>query len=410
MHIWIVSNGEPLPLDAGSPRLRRMGMLAQFLQEQNNEVDWFSSTFHHYLKIQRAAADSAVTIAPEYRIQLIHAPGYPDGVSLARVRHQRIMGRQFTRIAGTLPKPDIIVATLAPLPLSDAAVSYGRVHRIPVIIDIRDLWPDIFLERIPGPLQPLGRPYLQIIRRGVGKTLAQASGLWGVTADFLQYGLDLAGRTHRSTDGVFHTSYPRWALEKALVDFPKHWASHGLSAADFLVVFLGSFSRQFILGPVWEAARLLQSHQNIRFVLCGSGPLLAEAQAMAKTLDNITVPGWVNEPAIHSLLATAGAGLAPYASSQNFIRNTPNKFSEYLSADLPVLVNIPGTMAGLLEEYTAGSRYRDGGELAQQITRLADDASLRRQQREGAARLYEEHFRADKVLTGMVEHLHRMVP
>ncbi len=401
MHLWIVSNGEPLPVDAGPPRLRRMGMLARYLQTHQWQVDWFSSTFHHYLKEQRAAEDREVTVAPGYRIQLIHTPGYPSGVSLARLRYQKIMAARFLARAKNLPDPDIILATLAPLQLSRAAVEYGRERNIPVIIDIRDLWPDIYLERIPELLQPVGRPYVQSIRRGVGRTLAQATGLWGVTDAFLQYGLDLAGRQKRDEDHVFHTSYVPWERTQALADFARFWSPHGLKQDDFLVVFLGSFSRQFILGPVWSAARQLSDRKDIRFVMCGNGPLLSEAQGVARETGNIILPGWVEEPAIQSLLAAAGVGLAPYAHSVNFTLNAPNKFSEYLSGDVPVLVNIPGTMAELLAAYGGGSQYQDAEQLARQICALADDPGFLQQQRHGAARLFAERFSADTVLAAM---------
>ena len=53
MKVWIVSTGEPLPIDGENVRLRRMGSLAEYLVKRGNEVVWFSSSFEHYKKHQR---------------------------------------------------------------------------------------------------------------------------------------------------------------------------------------------------------------------------------------------------------------------------------------------------------------------------------------------------------------------
>lgn len=50
MNIWIVSEGEPLPIDGESVRLRRMGQLSQLLSEKGHDVHWFCSNYHHYKK------------------------------------------------------------------------------------------------------------------------------------------------------------------------------------------------------------------------------------------------------------------------------------------------------------------------------------------------------------------------
>ena len=53
MKLWIVSVGEPLPVDGDNTRLRRMGNLASFATQNDVHVDWFSVSFDHYKKIQR---------------------------------------------------------------------------------------------------------------------------------------------------------------------------------------------------------------------------------------------------------------------------------------------------------------------------------------------------------------------
>ena len=43
MIVWLVTVGEPLPTDPGSPRLLRAGILAGLLAEKGHVVHWWSS-------------------------------------------------------------------------------------------------------------------------------------------------------------------------------------------------------------------------------------------------------------------------------------------------------------------------------------------------------------------------------
>ena len=68
MKIWIVSVGEPLPTDGANVRLRRMGNLAAFIAEnEENQVDWFSVSFEHYKKKQRVHKDTVISVRDNYR-------------------------------------------------------------------------------------------------------------------------------------------------------------------------------------------------------------------------------------------------------------------------------------------------------------------------------------------------------
>ena len=47
----------------------------------------------------------------------------------------------------TKEKPDLIYVSFPPIETSLAAVVYAKINKIKIIIDVRDLWPEIFLIR-----------------------------------------------------------------------------------------------------------------------------------------------------------------------------------------------------------------------------------------------------------------------
>ena len=405
--VWIVSNGEPLPIDAGGQRLRRMGLLASYLSGQGSQVHWFCSTFHHYDKKQRADANQDVQRNKHYWIHLLKAKGYQGSVSLARLSHQRAIAAGFLKKAQALSPPDVILATLAPLPFSKAAVRYGLEHQVPVIVDIRDLWPDLYKEMVPAGFSFLLAPYLYAARRGLTWITNRASSLWGVTPGFLQYGLNAAGRKQQPLDGVFHTAYPRWNHREAKKRFDVDWKPLGIHPDDFLVVFIGQLNRQFSFDPVIEAARLLAGQEKIRFVFCGGGEQAVRLKEKTKDIPVIWA-GHKGEGELKSLLSAASLGLAPYRNSANFRLNAPNKFSEYLSASLPVLTSLKGTMAAYAKQYGCGGAYGDGQELAEMIASYAEGPDRYRLAREGGNRLYEDHFEAGQVMKAMGDRLKKV--
>jgi glycosyltransferase involved in cell wall biosynthesis len=408
LNIWIVSDGEPLPSDEGAARLRRMGMLSSLLSERGHEVHWFSSSFHHYKKIQRSTNDKDIKVDNKFIVHLLKTKGYKKNISINRILHYRNLAKKFLYKAKLLEKPDIIIATLAPLELSKKVVNYGEENGIPTIIDIRDLWPEIFEEMLPKWSSILVKPYIKYAKHNLEKTLKKSSSIIGVTPQFLEYGLNIANLIKRKYDSVFYTSYKPRDLSGYKDNFEREWKEYNFIKNDFYVVFLGNFGKQFVIDPLIDAAERLKKYPNIKFVLCGIGDSLDNIKKKSRQLDNVILPGWIEEEKILSLLSVSSIGIAPYRDSINFTRNTPNKFGEYLSASLPVFLGVNGIMEELVNSYKCGLKYNNSIDLAENIEELyldqrkLDDMSI------NAYKLYNEKFNAEKEYLKFVEHLEQV--
>lgn len=409
MNIWIVSDGEPLPTDDGNVRLRRMGLLAEVLYQSGYEVHWFSSAFHHYKKKHRSKNDKDIKVKDNYIIHLLSTKGYRKNVSMSRIFHHKKLSRKFSLNTKELQRPDIIIATMAPLEVSKAVIQYGENNNVPVIIDIRDLWPEIFNEVVPKWGRILIKPYIWFCKSQLRSILRKSTAIIGVTPQFLDYGLNVAKLNKREFDQVFYTSYKPRNISLYLNDFNKHWLKFGLKSTDFIVVFLGNFGRQFVLEPIIEAADKLKEYKNIKFVLCGVGESFDKINKISSNLENVVLPGWIEEEQILSLLSASSIGIAPYRNSVNFTNNTPNKFGEYLSASLPIILGVEGIMAELVFEYKCGDVYKDSDELTHIIERLFSDRELLINMSENANKLYEERFNADKVYVELSKHLQKIL-
>ena len=404
MKIWLVKAGEALPCDEPKDRLKRMGLLAEELERRGHHVTWFNSTFNHSRKVQRCDEDKTINISERYQIKLIRSNSYKN-VSLARIKHHIETAKKFKALAYSMQKPDVILCSMPTIELAEEAVEYGRKMNIPVVIDIRDLWPDIFSEALPTYARPIIRPYIFYSRKRLSKLLSKSYAITGLTNEFLDWGLSYANRDITENDKVFNMAY-KSVISKIQNPY-EEWKM--LKNEDFVICFFGHLGRQFNFDPVIEAARLLQKEKGIKFVICGNGESLPKLTESTEGLENIFFPGWINQKQIQSLLNIASVGIAPYKKSINFTMNVPNKFGEYLSAGLPVILGVDGAMHRLVKENNCGYMYENSQQLAEIILKIKNNNEEKVIMSENAKKLYSKEFDAEKVYGNLVSYLEGIV-
>jgi len=414
MRIWLVQPGEPLPTDGDSPRLLRTGQLAAELARRGHDVTWWATTFRHATKTQRAARDAQLEIAANYRIMLLHSPGYASNVSLRRFVDHRIVGRRFRDWARREQRPDIIQCAFPPIELAFETARYAAERDVPWVIDARDMWPDIYVEAVPALLQPVARLLLRPDFRMTRVAFAGADAITGHAPGFVQWGLQYAARARTELDLDIPFGYPSVRPDPAASErADREWRSLGVGATanEFNICFFGTFAarEEVDLVTVIAAARVLQQRApHVRFVLCGVGPSSERIRALADGLGNVVLPGWVDFPHIWTLLRASQLGLLPYLSSRDFALSIPNKAVEYLSGDLPILTSLKdGYLHGVLEQAGCGRFYTggDADSLVQAVLAACSAGAQLSQERQAAARLYEARFAEPIVNDRLIDHL-----
>jgi glycosyltransferase involved in cell wall biosynthesis len=404
MLVWLIKDGEPVPSEP-DVRPMRASMAAEGLERRGHSVVWWASNFSHQRKAMRAPPyDTTARIPPSLELRLIHAGTYQRNVSLARVRQHRRLAARFVELAMAAPRPDVIVCAMPTLDVARAALKVARARDIPLIFDIRDLWPDVFLNLVPDILRPAMRTLLRLWHRSIGRVLRGADGLIAVSPGYLEWGLRRARRARRPSDAVFHIGY----------DDPfRHDAATALavsSAPTVRCLFVGSFGRSYDLTLVCDVAQRLadEGATDIAFDLVGAGEQYEEVARRAESLPNLRLHGWIGRAALVQALAAADVGLVPCTSVGDTMNN---KIFEYMSAGLPIVSSLDGDTARLIAEHDIGAHYprRDADQLHAAITRLARDSELRARQALNARRLYEARFSADVIYDHYARHIEGVV-
>ncbi|MCA9232418.1 MAG: glycosyltransferase family 4 protein [Planctomycetales bacterium] len=421
MRIWLITVAEPLPIDSENARLLRTGILAEALAAKGHEVVWWTSTFDHFAKKNRFGEDTCVTVRDGYEVRMLYGNEYKKNISLARIRNHRQVAKAFWRLASEAEPPEVILCSMPTVELSLAAARFGGQRSIPVLLDLRDLWPDIFVDHVPRLLRPVVNWATVSMRRDLAEACRSAFGLVGMTEEFLDWGLEYAGRPRHTYDQVIPLAYrrdppPVAALDKANAFWKEK--KIGIEPEEFVVCFFGNLSKRYELHNVIHAAKLLNKRSvRCRFVLCGKGEDMANCQRLAAGQDNVCFPGWVGAAEIWTLMRKSKLGIVPYPSSRDFVRSIPNKAIEYLSAGLPIITSLSGTLQKLVETEACGVRYQNGDAemLADAVAGLATDPGLLAQMSANAEKLFADRFVAEKVYPQLIScleelaHRHRRV-
>jgi len=416
VRIWLVEISDFLPKIDDNNRLYRAGMLAKALVEAEHEVLWWSSTFNHQLRKQRFDVSTTIDIEKNYRLRLLYSHGYGRSISFGRWRHNREVAKVFAEEISAKPideLPDLIYACLPTLEVSEQAVLFGVRHGIPVVVDIRDRWPDIYLSPLPRVLHPIVRIILKTEFARAHRIFSKATAITGVSAKNLGWGLGLARRKTSSKDKWFPLGFPVDGNDNGSVskrDSKEITNKYDIESDSFIVIFVGTFSAAFNLKTVINVAQNLSDagEKRIKFVIVGGGAQASTLRKLSNGLNNVVLTGWLDKLSIDKIFKASSIGLAPYSS--NVLITLPNKPFEYMADGLPILSSLEGELKVIIEREDIGLQYKasDPIDLKDKIMWFLSHPDETKAMGQRAKALFEKKYNADIVYANLVKHLEKI--
>lgn len=397
VRIWLATVGEPLPVDAGGQRLLRTGQFAKWLAERGHEVVFFTGTMDHYARRLRSPDTVTYEVAPNYHIVALAGRLYKRSISLARFRNHSDVARSFVSAADGLQPPDVVLASYPTEELCRSILDYCEPRGIPVAIDIRDFWPDIFSELLPGPLKMLAPLVFAPVERAASKTLARAAALSGMTGSAMRWAQSKARRPANASDFWFPFSYPS---QQDVASVPH---------SGVRLVFLGTLSHRSNIETIIDAMKLLNERGVAATLdICGTGQAEASLAARAEGVPSVKFHGWIAASDLADIMARSDLGVLPYVRP-DFHMSLPNKFVEYLAGGLGVLSCTEGEVRQMIETRGCGIWA------ASDPVRIADAIAALQPQRmkkmkDNARAVFSDTFGQDAVFgkaLGCLEHIAR---
>ena len=408
MLVWLLQIGEPIPAPGRDAKHFRTRMLASALAGRGHRVLWWTSTFDHYAKRHLAETGETREIESGVTVRFLPAFAYARNLSLRRyVSHIRT-ARAFRGAARNEPAPDLIVASMPDYFLAAEAVSYGRARGVPVVVDVRDQWPDVFLGVLPRWSRPLAAAALAPDRAKLRRLLRDADATTSVIDSVLSWAIERAGRERTPADRVFYLgSEALPALDPSRVSAPVRHILEA-TAGRLVVLFAGTFGLLTRPNVIVEAAQRIgrdgQTDERLSFVLAGEGPGSKAVRRAARGLDNVYFSGWVEGDDLAALLGAASVGIVASPPGHDAF---PNKAFTYLAAGLPLLDSGEGELAKLAGEHGFGRTFRagDADSLAGEIRYLQDHPDEAERMGKAAQRFFVEECESGRIYPRFAEYL-----
>jgi putative colanic acid biosynthesis glycosyltransferase WcaI len=177
--------------------------------------------------------------------------------------------------AGALTRrPDVVLASSPPLPAGAAAALVAKRHRVPWVLDVRDLWPEVAITL--GELR--GARAIGLARRLERRLYRSAAAVVTVNEAFRA---DIAARMqHPEKVSVIPNGTTQAWLDAAGLQVTR--AEAGLSDDEFVWTYAGNVGLAQGLSAAVDAADILG--EGYRLVILGTGPLLGRLRERAAAL------------------------------------------------------------------------------------------------------------------------------
>ena len=403
MKVWLIQDGESLPFVNKGAREMRCSTLAGALVKSGAEVLWWASTFDHSSKKYLYPEATTITPAPGLTVRLLHGPGYKHNQSFARIVHQRSLAQAFAKEALNLALPDVIVANIPFPELAEQTVAFGTKARVPVIVFVEDMWPDIYLTMVPKCFHWLVKIIFAAEFRRIKKIFSSAAAIFAVSNTYLNWALLYSGRGKKALDGVFPLGYPT-PLKDSGMDRSALWGKYAVDPGKVIITFAGVFGFSYDLETVVKAARLLaeSGETRVHFVLIGDGDNSVSLRRSAENLPNITFMGWLGHQALYQVLTCSDIGLAAYHLRAT--QTLPYKPFEYMAAGLPLLSSLPGELKELISNEKIGTSYKacEVRSLVEAISALLSDRQELAEMRKRSMALFHSRFSTDVICPEVV--------
>jgi len=270
-----------------------------------------------------------------------------------------------------LQRPDLVVATSPQFFCGWAGILAARWLGVPVVLEIRDIWPDSIaaVKASTNRLLMKSLAFLEKAMYGAADRIVTVGD--GYRDVLLTKGVP-PGKISVIPNGVDEELFSPRPAASGIRE------RYGLGKR-FVCSYIGTIGMACGLEVVLKTARLLRKRgrEDIVFLLVGDGAVREELEIEAEEagLDNIIFTGKVKREEVPGLLAASNVVLVHLRPAELFSTVMPSKIFEAAGMARPIICGVPGQAGALVEAAGAGTIIHPGreGELCQALLQLADN-------------------------------------
>jgi len=294
---------------------------------------------------------------------------------------------------------DLLFATSTPLTAGIPGIVAKLFRKKKFVFEVRDLWPE--LPKALGMKNPF---FLGGMRLLEWLSYRFADACIGLSPGICE------GIRKRAGQNKPVVMIPNGCdLEIFKPDLRKEICLKGVKPTDKIAVFTGAHGIANGLDAVLNAAKALKQigRDDIKLVFIGDGKVKDHLikRSQNEALDNCLFFDMMPKNELNAIVASADMGLMILANVPAFYFGTsPNKFFDYISAGLPVIINYPGWLAEMITDHHLGIAVPpdDAAAFAGGLIKLADDYELRKLYGMNARKYAEHNFSRERLANEFV--------
>ena len=291
---------------------------------------------------------------------------------------------------------DVVFATSTPLTIALPAVSTAKKLNVPMVFEVRDLWPEL-----PIAMGALNNPILQKVAHGLEHWAYKNSKAIVALSPGMKEGIVKTGYSKQQVAVIPNSS------DIELFDINSQKVSEFRNSLEWLqnrplIVYTGTFGHINGVGYLVELAEKLKViNPEIRLLLVGDGiefdqvTLLAQEKGVLN--NNLFMMKQVPKKDIPVILNAASLCTALFIDKPEMRANSANKFFDALAAGKPIMINYGGWMVDLIEKNNCGlvTWNLDIQVAAQKVADFIDDSKHYKVSATNARRLANTQFHRD---------------
>jgi len=285
-------------------------------------------------------------------------------------------------------RPDVIYAYHPPLTVGISALTIKLFRRIPVVLDIQDMWPDtlkatgmITNARLLGFVSKV----CNLIYSSVTKIVVLSPGFKKLLIN--------RGVSDSKIEIIYN-----WADEKVLRSTTNETPKELASIEGFKVLFAGNVGQAQGLNVILDAALSFKDKvPKPQFLVLGRGLQLNEIKRRANdlNLDNVHFLAAVGMEEVGAFLCSVDALLIHLNSDPLFEITIPGKTQAYMAVGKPIIMGVSGDASNLVSRADCGVCFEPENSVALaaavQGLMLQDPNDIQRLGK-NAARFYDENL------------------
>jgi glycosyltransferase involved in cell wall biosynthesis len=406
MKVWILQTGEPLQIDNNGARAMRAINLSNSLVDKGHKVTLWSANFDHFTKKHRYKGSRTINYNTNLQIKLIDSVGYKKNQGIKRLIDHAQLAFSLHFALKKMELPDVAFIGYPPIEVAWIMSRFLKKNSIPMVLDVKDMWPDVLLRALPIQARGVGKLLLSPYYYLMNSTFKAATSISSISQDFLDHSVKIARRAPNISDSVNYLTTIRPNYADAEITSAQEWLDKMgvIGNKQTRCSFVGSLTSVFDWDCVIEAFK----SSNTELVLAGDGPCFQDLKEKTENIKNIVMLGRITGIQSKVLADRTNVFIAPYKSSLEFSHSLPNKFFDAMQYGKPLLSSVAGSASQFIVKKNLGLIYSDVSTLKMALKKLEISPDFFRQLGENAIYAYDKDFSGQLVYENIINNLKKL--